>query len=306
MRDALQLSVAPAATVSVPASAPLTALGFVVVSVLAPLPAMLATRHQYTWSLLLFALPAAFMAVELSLRGHLATEARHLGRALALLVPMGVALNLAFAADFFTYENPAAVLGLTVPGLRLSGVDWAHRIPVEEFCFYGLGFFTVLLAYRWAARGLFGGHPLGPDAGGWMHALAHPAVYVGVPVALVALGTGLQRAMNPGAPFPSYWAYLMLLPVPLTLKWLPGVHRRINWAAFTFTEVSLLAVSVLWEASLAVPNGWWGYQPRAMVGLFLHPWHDLPVEAVVVWLLTPLTSIVVLEHLQSRAARGGR
>jgi len=38
------------------------------------------------------------------------------------------------------------------------------------------------------------------------------------------------------------------------------------------------------SATLAVPYGWWGYQQKQMMGLFIGAWAGLPIEAVVVWI----------------------
>ena len=38
------------------------------------------------------------------------------------------------------------------------------------------------------------------------------------------------------------------------------------------------------EATLAVPYGWWDYQQKQMMGLFIGAWAGLPIEAVVVWI----------------------
>ena len=47
-----------------------------------------------------------------------------------------------------------------------------------------------------------------------------------------------------------------------------------------------------WEATLAVPYGWWGYHPRAMIGLDIGAWSNLPVEAVCVWLAVTYTTVI--------------
>jgi hypothetical protein len=37
-----------------------------------------------------------------------------------------------------------------------------------------------------------------------------------------------------------------------------------------------------------------------MIGLFLRAWHDLPLEAVLVWLMTPVATVITLETLRER------
>jgi hypothetical protein len=40
-----------------------------------------------------------------------------------------------------------------------------------------------------------------------------------------------------------------------------------NWRAFGLTFFLILLVSLLWETTLGVPYGWWGYRPPAMIGI---------------------------------------
>jgi hypothetical protein len=54
-------------------------------------------------------------------------------------------------------------------------------------------------------------------------------------------------------------------------------------------------VSLLWEATLALPYQWWGYQPERMVGLFIGAWAGLPIEAVCVWVAVTYTTVIVFE-----------
>ena len=55
----------------------------------------------------------------------------------------------------------------------------------------------------------------------------------------------------------------------------------------------LLLVSTFWEATLAVPYGWWGYQDEQMMGLFIGAWAGLPIEAVVVWIAVTYATTIV-------------
>lgn len=258
-------------------------LGFFVVVLASFLPAVMAPASGYTWSLLAFAVPSLVMARALSVRGVLPSVERPLWRAWALLVPMGVALNFAFADDFFVYPDPKAIAGLTVPALDLGSVDHAHPIPLEEFAFYGLGFLAMLLGYVWCDAVLWprttqrrGGAP------GWLEGATAPLLLVGAGV-MVADGT------------PSYWSYLSLVPVPVTLVGWPLVRGRLNVAAVSVTTAMIVIASVLWEAVLAVPRGWWGYQADAMLGVQAL---GLPIEALIVWGLAPVTTAVCFELLR--------
>jgi hypothetical protein len=43
----------------------------------------------------------------------------------------------------------------------------------------------------------------------------------------------------------------------------------INWRAFSFTFFLILLISLLWEVTVGIPYGWWGYRPQTMLGLTL-------------------------------------
>src|SRR5205823_8152071 len=69
----------------------------------------------------------------------------------------------------------------------------------------------------------------------------------------------------------------------------------INWRAFSFTFFVIVLVSLLWEATLALPYGWWGYRATAMLGLTIGAWSQLQVEAVSVWLAVSFTTVIGYE-----------
>lgn len=246
-------------------------------------PAIVAPSGGYTWSLLVFAVPSLLMASALSRRGLLATIEQPLWRAWALLVPMGVALNFAFADDFFVYPDPQAIAGLTVPALDVGSIDRAHPIPLEEFAFYALGFLAMLLGYAWCDAVLWP-RTAQPTTGapGWLEGVTAPLLLVGAGV-MVADGT------------PSYWSYLSLVPLPVTLVGWPIVRGRLNVPAVVVTTAIVVIASIVWEAVLAVPRGWWGYQADAMLGVHVL---GLPLEAVIVWGLAPVTTAVCFELLR--------
>jgi hypothetical protein len=252
-------------------------------------PALCSKSHQYTWSLSLFLVPVAAMVRWLKRNAaDWSPLSKTLRLAICLLTPTGFILNLCFADLFFVWPNQGAVLGLTIPSLGLFGPK--VPIPVEEFCFYTLGFAAVLLTYAWADRALF---PC-------VRLEAAPKLMRPFTAALVALGVcaagfAAQPVLNPQGTMPGYLCYLALVPLFGTLVLYPRVAHRVNGAALTFTLVATLAVSITWEASLAVPGGWWGYRPESMVGLNIDAWAKLPLEAVLVWVLVAFASAVTFE-----------
>jgi hypothetical protein len=245
-------------------------------------PCLVADHHGYTWSLLLFCGPsAAIVWVHRDSSWLLAAKGALL-RSWVMLAPMGVVLNLALADRFFVYPNRDAVLGFYLRG-----------IPLEEFVFYCTGFPALMLVYLWVRHELF-------DAGAEAVisvVRARPLRNIALCVALTLLATLARGAV------PEYLAYLLLVPLPVTLAWLPVVRPRLHWPSFALTLMALLLVSVAWEVTLAVPSGWWGYREQAMVGLFVKRWSGLPLEAVAVWFLSALTSVVVLEMMLNRSMR---
>jgi hypothetical protein len=94
---------------------------------------------------------------------------------------------------------------------------------------------------------------------------------------------------------PWYFAFLVVVGITPAMGLLHSTRRFINWRAFSFTCFLMLLVSLLWEVTLGVPYGWWGYQRDAMMGIFIGPWHDLPIEAACVWFAVTFTTVIIYE-----------
>ena len=257
------------------------------------------TPLGYTWSLSLFALPLAFLVVWLLLRPEIRVQKRALGVTLAILVPLGVVLDLLFAHTFFTFENTGAVTGLSIPGR-------GGPIPIEELVFYLTGFVFVLLLYVWSDEAWMERYNPSLDA----YATAPPVLrfHLGSVVTGLALLAAaiLYRKLLSGDPdgFPWYWAYLLAASFVPSAGFFRTVRLYVNWQALSFTFALVLMISLTWEASLASPYGWWGYQPPAMMGLFIAAWSRLPVEAVFVWLAVTYTTVIVYEVVKIWQASG--
>ena len=50
---------------------------------------------------------------------------------------------------------------------------------------------------------------------------------------------------------------------------LPSAMPVIHWRALSLTMFILLLTSMFWEVTPVLPNGWWGFQDGAMIGLRL-------------------------------------
>jgi hypothetical protein len=100
------------------------------------------TPLGYTWSLALFIIPIGVLAWWFACRPDLKFPRKAFWRTIAVLAPLGFALDLLFGNAFFIFANKAATLGCNVPAL-------GGAIPIEELIFYLTGFMLVLLSYIW-------------------------------------------------------------------------------------------------------------------------------------------------------------
>ncbi len=242
----------------------------------------------YTLSLSLWAVPVAGMTLFLHQNDLMSSVVRRgLWVSLLVITVLGSVLDLAFAHLFFTFPNPRAVLGICVNG-----------IPIEEFAFYLLGGWFLALSYvfcdeywvkrynrpdgdsrRWARR-LPSNYP--PSRRGWL-------------VLLVAAGAGVAfKAWNTpvGMPVPGYYLFLLCVAYGPFFLFERLVKPFVNWRAFAMTVSVTLGISLLWEVTLAIPLGWWGYQEGAMLGVFVRPWNRLPLEAVTVWIFSSFAILI--------------
>ncbi len=89
-----------------------------------------------------------------------------------------------------------------------------------------------------------------------------------------------------------------------SVSFFPVARRFIHWRPFSLTIFMVLLISMLWEATLAVPYGWWGYQQREMMGLFIGAWTGVPIEAVTVWIAVTYGSTIVYEIVKLWQASG--
>lgn len=259
------------------------------------------TPLGYTISLLLFLIPLTVLGWWFARRADLGLQRQAFWRTIAVLVPIGFVLDLLFANSFFIFPNKLATLGITVPAV-------GGPIPVEEFLFYLTGFMVVLLSYIWGDEY-------------WVRAYNVPDYSVAASgigrimrfhLASVLLGAGLlgaavfyKKFVAPSPEgFPWYFTYLVVASITPSAGFFRTAQPFINWRAFGFTFFFILLVSLLWEATLAVPYGWWGYHPRAMIGLDIGAWSNLPVEAVCVWLAVTYTTVITYEVIKIWKALG--
>jgi hypothetical protein len=259
------------------------------------------TPFGYTWSLLLYLVPLLVLAVWFLRNPRYTFQKKAFRVTLAILVPLGVALDLLFGTMFFTFENRGAILGIEVPAV-------GGRIPVEEFVFYVAGFTLVLLLYAWCDEFWVGAYNVPDYAGEAAKAerlLRFDPFSVVVGVVLLAAAVAYKKLLAEDREgFPLYFAYIVAAAVIPSAAFYRSARPFINWRAFSITFFFMLLLSLLWEATLAIPYGWWGYNSRMMTGIFLDAWTGLPLEAVVVWLAVTYTTVITFEVIKLYKASG--
>ena len=253
------------------------------------------TPHGYTWSLLLVLVPIAAIAGWLLPSEGIEVPRGAFWRTIGILAPLGAALDFFFAHRFFTYPNVGATLGIGAPAL-------GGPVPVEEYIFYGTGFVAVLLLYVWLSEYWLAAYSAAEDASNVRRTERllrfHPTSAV-LGAALIAAAIAYKKLLS-SAPdgFPGYATFLIAGALVPSAMLFPAARGRVNWRALSATMLLILLMSLIWEATLAVPYGWWRYQPQEMAGVFIAAWSGLPLEAVVVWIAVTWATVIVYEVMK--------
>jgi hypothetical protein len=261
------------------------------------------TPYGYTWSLLLFIVPIVAIAFWLLPKEGLKLPKRGFWTTIKILVPLGFGLDFFFAQRFFVFPNRGATLQIGAPAL-------GGPVPIEEYVFYLTGFIAVLLMYVWLDEYWLAAYNV-PD----YHAEAatiprlvrfHPESLV-VGLVLIGLGVVYKKVFS-GSPegFPGYFTFIVAGAFIPSAGFLPTARPFVNWRAFSATLFFIVLVSLVWEATLAIPYGWWGYQPEQMLGVFVQGWWGLPIEAVGVWISVTYSTTITFEIVKLWQASGKR
>ncbi len=258
--------------------------------------------HGYTVSLLIFVVPVCLILFWFSQSGRIRIARRACWGTRVFLFPWGAGWDCFFAQYFFTFPNPAATAGIAAPALGI-------RLPIEEYAFYFMGFLAVLLLYLWLDGYWLRLYSVPDDdqrrASFRRLAGFHPDSLI-LAAGLIALAIFYkERLASPQSPgFPGYLTFLILGSFLPAMILYPAVKNMINWRALSLTVFVLALTSLLWEATLAIPYGWWGYQDKQMMGLRVRAWHDLPIEAVFVWVAVSYVTVIVFEAIRCWQASG--
>lgn len=259
--------------------------------------------YGYTVSLLLFIVPIVVIGGWLIPQDGIRISKRSFLITLALTIPAGVALDFFFAHLFLTFSNPDATLGIRAPAL-------GGGVPVEEYVFYVTGYMMVLLLYIWldeywlAAYSVPNTDPLRTN---FERLLRFHPKSVALAVVLIA-GALLCRSVYDHhhglSGFPGYFVFQVVVVLGPASALFPSAVPVVNWRALSLVMFIILLMSLLWEATLAMPYGWWGYQPGQMMGIFVTAWDYLPIEAVCVWGGVSFQTVMVYEVVKRWKASG--
>jgi hypothetical protein len=254
-----------------------------------------ASPHGYTWSLLLFIVPIVAIGWWFLPGEGLEISKRAFWRTIGLLTLIGCGLDFVFARWFFSFPNPQTTLGIQAPAL-------GRPVPIEEYIFYFTGFVTILLLYVWLSEYWVAAYTVEDYAGearALPRLLRFHATSLILGLALIAAATAYKKLFS-AVPegWPGYFMVLVAGGLVPAVSLFPATSRFINWRALSLTMFLIMLISLLWEATLALPYGWWDYQQRAMMGIFVGAWSQLPIEAVLVWLAVTYGTVMVYEAIK--------
>jgi lycopene cyclase domain-containing protein len=259
------------------------------------------TPHGYTWSLLLFVFPLGVIAWWFLRHPRLTFRRRAYWLTVGILAPIGFVLDILLGHVFFEFPNRGATLGLDLPGI-------GGPLPIEEFVFYLAGFLFILLFYIWNDEFWLRAYNV-PDYAGAVRGMErivsfHPgALLLGAGLFLAALL--YKKLLAEGsAGFPGYFSFLLAVAFVPAVGLFRSARPFINWRAFGFTSIVVVLISLLWEVTLALPYGWWGFKPEMMIGLTIGAWSGLPIEEVFLWFAVTFTTVVVFEIVKIWQASG--
>jgi hypothetical protein len=257
-----------------------------------------AGRLTYFTSLVLWGIPILYLWPVFSMLTASGTGRRR--RALRWTV--GTIVVLGIVLDFLLGH-----LTLRFPGCSETGADQyvlclpavGGRVPLEELLFYAMGPIAIVLVYACADERWLSKYNPVDDLLNLRLIQPSPRLMI---VAAVAAVTALVLWRVNGT-FPTYFAFLSagaLLPAIFLYR---AIGNLTNWPAFAVTTLYVILTSIIWEVTLAIPRGWWGYQSSGMIGVTIAAWSRgdaiFPVEAAAVWLFAPFASILTYEFAKA-------
>ena len=261
------------------------------------------TPYGYTWSLSIFWVPILIFHFWFNRHPELRVERKAYWGVVGAVFLLGTVLDLFFGYHFFTFPNTGAVMGIYIPAFDWGTLSWkTPYLPIEEFGFYLLGGIFIVTLYLWGSVYWFRRYSH-DDHGAVCRSLPKLGGFHG---RLLAWGLGLivaalvVKKLGPYPEgFPGYFTFIVLLGLLPSVFLMRSIQYLINWRALMFTVFVLLAMSIVYEATLGVPYGWWKYQNDQMIGILIGAWSYLPVEAVIIWLIIGFVAVLLFETLRA-------
>jgi hypothetical protein len=172
-------------------------------------------------------------------------------------------------------------------------------VPVEELLFYACGPAAMVMVYACADERWLKLYNPPDDLISVKLITLSPAWLAGAFAAAIVL-VGIWRI---NGTFPTYLAFLAGLGLLPTLILYHTVRKFMNWPAFAVTVFYVIATAIVWEVTLALPRGWWGFEPDAMVGVYVQAWGSaasrFPIEEIGVWLAAPFFTLLTYEFAKA-------
>jgi hypothetical protein len=212
------------------------------------------------------------------------------------IVALGIVLDFVLGRDVLQFDTVN----------RQHYVLWIRDVPLEEVLFYAMAPIAILMVYAWCDEywvSEYSPVTLRLSAAAAKTPLAWSSRALAVAVALEVVGLFLKHRWDPsGSMIPVYYTFLVVAAFLPAWLFFRSIGPLVNWRAFGITTLYVLFTSLVWEATLALPRGWWGYQRRAMVGYFVSAWSSktasFPFEAAIVWLAAPFSCILMYEAVK--------
>jgi lycopene cyclase domain-containing protein len=260
-----------------------------------------ASPYGYTVSLLLFIIPIVVIAFWFLPQENIRISQKSFTWTIGLLFPLGASLDFFFARYFFVFPNASATLGIKAPAL-------GSPVPIEEYVFYLTGFLCVLLLYIWLDEYWLAAYNVETESAQRKQFKRlfkpHPESII-LAVLLVAGAIIYKKHFSPCPDgFPGYFIFLALAALVPSSALLPSARPVINWRAFSLATLFVLLVSLLWEATLAIPYGWWNFRDEQMLGIRITAWGQLPLEEVCLWIVVTYATVIVYETVKCWQASG--
>jgi len=261
------------------------------------------TPFGYTWSLTLFIVPVVVLACWLGRRRENRIQHRAFWITTAIVSGSGILLDMFFGLTFFKFPNKGAVLGLHFFGYSFTE-GWKQTIPIEEIGFYVFGIMAVLLVYVWGDEFWFRAYNVddAPRRSVRRRDLLsiHPAsVWFGIVVLILGLLYKKFGHHPDHDGFPGYFLFLTLVAMTPSIVFFTVASPFINWRAFSLGFLFILLVSLFWEATIAVPYQWWGFNDKQMLGLLINGFSKLPVEEPLLWLGVTWATVIIYETIST-------